>query len=258
MSKISLYQLLKRKYPENSDNENYALILCGDVSANNENIKNPLFMLDPESEIEIKRKKYVSRGGYKIEKALLYWDIDIQNKIILDAGSSTGGFTDCLLQNGAGGVHAVDVGYNQLDYKLRSDRRVFVHERENIMKIDHLDPSPEIGTADLSFRSIRGAAAKIISLVSEKTLIALIKPQFEIDKSDSDFKGVVDDAEKLENILISVADELTDEKVYIRDIIESPILGKKGNREFLALLSDREILKRNAVLKKIKSLFETK
>ena len=189
MRKISLLQLLKKKYPEKSDNENYAAVLCGDVSVNNEKIKDPSYKVDPDSEIILNKKKYVSRGGYKIEKALFYWKIDVKGKIILDAGSSTGGFTDCLLQHGARGVHAVDVGYNQLDYKLRSDRRVFVHERENIMKIESLDPEPEIGTADLSFRSIKGAAAKIINLVKENTLIALIKPQFEIGSSDPDFKG---------------------------------------------------------------------
>ena len=256
MRKISLLRLLKNRYPDKSDDENYAAVLCGDVSVNNEKIKDPSFKVDPDSEIIINTKKFVSRGGYKIEKALSFWKIDIRGKIILDAGSSTGGFTDCLLQNGAGGVHAVDVGYNQLDYKLRSDRRVFVHERENIMKIESLDPQPQIGTADLSFRSIKGAAAKIIQLVSENLLIALIKPQFEIDKTDSDFKGVVESPERLKNILITVSEELAGENVYIRDIIESPIEGKKGNREFLALLTDRQEMTHDQIIEKILSLFD--
>ena len=256
MKKISLYQLLKNKYPEKNDNENYALILCGDISVDNEKIKDPSYKVNPDSNIIINKKKYVSRGGYKIEKAIRYWNIDVKEKIILDAGSSTGGFTDCLLQNGAAGVHAVDVGYNQLDYKLRSDKRVFVHERENIMKIDSLEPVPSIGAADLSFRSIKGAAARIISLVSEKILIALIKPQFEIDRSDSDFKGIVTDSEKLKNILYTVAEELEDENVYIKDIIESPIEGKKGNREFLALITDSRTSELSIIKDKINNLIK--
>ena len=257
MSKISLFQLLKNRYPEKSNNENYAAILCGDVSVNNERIKDPSFKAAPDSEVVINTKKYVSRGGYKIEKALTYWKINVEGKVILDAGSSTGGFTDCLLQHGAAGVHAVDVGYNQLDYQLRKDKRVFVHERENIMKIESLDPRPEIGTADLSFRSIKGAAAKIIQLVSENILIALIKPQFEADSTDPDFKGVVKSIEKLKNILISVSEELAEENVYVRDIIESPIEGKKGNREFLALLTDKQELDQIHISEKILSLFES-
>ena len=255
MRKISLLQLLKNRYPEKTDNENYAAVLCGDVSVNNEKIKDPSFKVDPDADIRINEKKYVSRGGYKIEKALSFWKIDVKGKIILDAGSSTGGFTDCLLQHGAAGVHAVDVGYNQLDYKLRSDKRVFVHEKENIMNIENLEPQPQIGTADLSFRSIKGAASRIISLVSEKNLIALIKPQFEIDKTDSDFKGVVKSCDKLKDILITVSEELASENVYIRDITESPIEGKKGNREFLALLTDKQVMNYEKIIEKILSLF---
>ncbi len=119
------------------------------------------------------------------------------------------------------------------------------------MKVDNLDPPPAIGTADLSFRSIKGAAARIISLVSEKMLIALIKPQFEIDRTDSDFKGIVTDTEKLKDILYTVAEELEDEKVYIKDIIRSPIEGKKGNREFLALLTDSKTSELSLIKNKI-------
>jgi len=256
MKKLSLLNLLKTKYPEKSSNENYAAILCGDVHVNNEKIKDPSFKVDVDSNIEIIKKKYVSRGGYKIEKALSYWKIDVKDKIILDAGSSTGGFTDCLLQSGAKGVHAVDVGYNQLDYVLRRDSRVFVHERENIMKIENLDPPPAIGTADLSFRSIKGAAKRIIDLVEEKKLIALIKPQFEIGMFDPDFKGVVKDTEKLKTLLLTVAYELEEEDVFIKDIIESPIEGKKGNREFLALITDKPVFTETEIKNKILSLFK--
>jgi len=104
MKKLSLLNLLKTKYPEKSSKENYAAILCGDVHVNNEKIKDPSFKVDVDSNIEIIKKKYVSRGGYKIEKALSYWKIDVKDKIILDAGSSTGGFTDCLLQSGQPGL----------------------------------------------------------------------------------------------------------------------------------------------------------
>lgn len=254
MKKISLYQLLKNKYPDKSDKENYAAILCGDVVINNEKIKDPSCKVNPDSEIIITRKPYVSRGGYKLEKALNFWKIDVKGKIILDAGSSTGGFTDCLLQFGAGGIHSVDVGYNQLDYSLRKNSRVFVHERENIMTIENLEPAPDLGVADLSFRSIKGAAKRIIEMVNEKTLIALIKPQFESDRYDADFDGVVKDKEKLKRILHSVVSELNEENVFIKDIIESPIEGKKGNREFLAYLTENPEISEAEVESKIFSL----
>jgi 23S rRNA (cytidine1920-2'-O)/16S rRNA (cytidine1409-2'-O)-methyltransferase len=255
MKKISLYQLLKNNYPDKSDKENYAAILCGDVVVNNEKIKDPSCKVNPDSSITFIRKHYVSRGGYKLEKALEVWKIDVKGKIILDAGSSTGGFTDCLLQFGAGGVHSVDVGYNQLDYSLRKNSCVFVHERKNIMTIENLEPAPDFGVADLSFRSIKGAAKKIINMVNEKTLIALIKPQFESDRYDADFDGVVKDQEKLKQILRSVISALNEENVFLKDIIESPIEGKKGNREFLAYLTENPSLDESEIERKISLLF---
>ncbi len=113
--------------------------------------------------------------------------------MILDAGSSTGGFSDCLLQNGAKAVHCVDVGYNQLDYSLRVKENVYVHEKQNIMNLDSLDPKPQGSVCDLSFRSISGAASHILKLCDNSFLICLIKPQFEVPRWKVDFTGVVDD-----------------------------------------------------------------
>ncbi len=256
MKKIPLLELLNGINSDKSVKENYASILCGEIIVNKEKIKDPTFKVPINSFIEQIKKKYVSRGGYKLEKALLYWQIEVEGKVFLDAGSSTGGFTDCLLQHGAKGVHAVDVGYNQLDYSLRNDKRVFVHERENIMKIDDIDPYPDMGVADLSFRSIKGAAGRIISLVKERKMIALIKPQFEIDKTDSHFNGIVNSTVILEKILNDVVAGLEEENVFLQDMIESPIAGKKGNREYLAYLSETKNLSETDIKQKISNLIK--
>ena len=151
---------MKERYPQKKESELFAYVLCGNVYCDGEKIRETSRKIDSRSELEIRTKKYVSRGGYKLEGALDEWGIDCRKKIFVDAGSSTGGFTDCLLQRGASLVYAVDVGYNQLDYSLRNDSRVVVRERCNIMELDDLEPAPHMGVADLSFRSIAGARVK--------------------------------------------------------------------------------------------------
>lgn len=236
--KSSLLSLLKKKFPENSEKELYAFIICGNVYCNDEKIREAARKVDSKSYLDIRLKKFVSRGGYKLEGALNEWGIDCRGKIFVDAGSSTGGFTDCLLQRGAQSVHAVDVGYNQLHYSLRTDSRVHVHEKCNIMEVESLDPQPHMGVADLSFRSIKGAASKIIDLTSEKKLVALVKPQFEVEKSD-DFNGVVDDPEVWKSVLIDVDKALREEGLAIHKLSFSSIRGKKGgNQEFLTLIRE--------------------
>ena len=156
--------------------------------------------------MEISFPKYVSRGGFKLEKALSEFGMDVTGLVMLDAGSSTGGFTDCLLQNGAKAVHSVDVGFNLLDFKIRNDSRVVVHEKQNIMTLtkEALVPAPQAAVADLSFRSIKGAASHILDLVGDTWLIALIKPQFEVPKWQENFFGVVDDPDLMRQTLTNV------------------------------------------------------
>ncbi|MBN1649472.1 MAG: TlyA family RNA methyltransferase [Spirochaetales bacterium] len=231
----SLLQILIKKFPQYTGDKLYARILCADVYVNNECIRNPREKISEDAVVELRPRKYVSRGGYKLEKALEYWNIDCTGKTVVDAGSSTGGFTDCLLQNGAGLVHAVDVGYNQLAYSLRTNRQVNVLERCNIMEIHDLDPVPDFGVSDLSFRSLKGAASHICTLTSEKALIALVKPQFEY-AGDPDFDGVLRNPEKIAGVLSFVGSYLEQEGCFVHGALESPITGSKGNREFLFLI----------------------
>lgn len=236
--KIPLIDLLKTQYPAIPEKEAFARIMCGEVFIEGERVREPGRSFHPEVCIELKSRKFVSRGGNKLEPVLEAWKVDVKNKVFVDAGSSTGGFTDCLLKRGALAVHAVDVGYNQLDYRLRTDRRVKVHERTNIMSVGELVPAPHAAVADLSFRKIRGAARYILDLVSEKWLIALVKPQFEIlPGMDDSFTGVVESPVLQERILQKVAESLISEGIRIKGILPSPISGRKGNREFFFYLA---------------------
>ena len=246
--KKTLLALLKERYPEKGEGELYAYVLCGDVYCDGEKIRETARKVDVRSIIEIRTKKYVSRGGFKLEGALDEWGIECGKKIFLDAGASTGGFTDCLLQRGASLVYAVDVGYNQLDYSLRSDSRVVVRERCNIMELEDLEPAPHMGVADLSFRSIRGAASRIIGLTTQKRLIALIKPQFEIEETEG-FNGVVDDVNVIRSVLLDVIRALEEENLRLLKLSPSKIKGKKGgNQEYLALIEPKgKVLTENLI-----------
>jgi 23S rRNA (cytidine1920-2'-O)/16S rRNA (cytidine1409-2'-O)-methyltransferase len=229
----TILSVLRGFYPDLSEKELQGVILCGQVKVSGETIKDPKRIIPSGASPEILRDKYVSRGGLKLEKALNHWNISPEGLVILDAGSSTGGFTDCLLKNGARIVHSVDVGYNQLDFRLRSDPRVSVHERTNIMGVKALDPEPHWAAADLSFRSLRKAADHILNLCGNTFLLALIKPQFEWMTPPAGFDGIVRDSGALKMILVDLWSDLMAEGVLIDDIINSPITGTHGNREFL-------------------------
>jgi 23S rRNA (cytidine1920-2'-O)/16S rRNA (cytidine1409-2'-O)-methyltransferase len=233
---LPVIEILIEQLPEFSEKELFAMLLCGEIKIDGETIRDPRRKVDPLKLIVPERKRWVSRGGIKLEHALDVWKIDPEGKTILDAGSSTGGFTDCLLQKGAIKVHSVDVGYNQLDYKLRIDPRVNVLERTNIMSVSVLEPEPNFAVADLSFRSISGAASVILKLTTENLLIALIKPQFELAET-AGFDGVIRDREVLNDVLRATALAVEKEGVRLHAVLESPIKGGKGNVEFLFQLS---------------------
>ncbi len=240
--KKQLKELLAAQYPKYTKDQIEAFIACRQVIIAGETCTDLAVSYPADSKVEIVVKRYVSRGGLKLEYALHYWDIDPTGLVMLDAGASTGGFTDCLLQHGASTVHAVDVGYNQLDYKLRVDNRVVVHERTNIMHVTALEPQPMAAVADLSFRSITGAAQHILSLTRDAWMISLIKPQFEVAKGKAGFSGVILDDQLLFDVILDVYHLLQEENVGIAGIVQSPIVGRKGNREFLALLRYKEQL----------------
>ncbi len=233
MAKTSLLDLLVHNYPDKKREELYALVVCGKVTVSGELCKNPKERIDKSKTLAIQENHaYVSRGGEKLAHALEAWNIATKNKVWIDAGASTGGFTDVLLRKGAKQVYAVDVGYNQLDYRLRQDNRVVVMERTNVMHLTPLDPVPHGVVADLSFRSLRHAAKHLLSLTSESFGVFLLKPQFEIEKTDS-FHGVIRDPKVIEDVCTQTIQRLQQEGVAVDHIIESPILGRKGNREFL-------------------------
>ncbi len=241
MKKISLLDLIVKHFPENSRETMYSEIMCGEVYVNGEKNINPGSKVFPDSKIEIVGKSFVSRGGLKLKAALDKWSINTKGKIFIDAGSSTGGFTDCLLKNGAEHVHAVDVGYNQLAYVLRTDTRVSVFEKTNIMDLNDVHPIPHAAVADLSFRSISGAGRHIISLTQEKWLLALVKPQFEIDtRRTPDFNGIISEKKILQKVLKDVLDKIDRDTLFVKKVMLSPIKGRKGNTEFLFLIRDNQ------------------
>jgi 23S rRNA (cytidine1920-2'-O)/16S rRNA (cytidine1409-2'-O)-methyltransferase len=231
--------MVKSLHPERGEKELFSLILHGGVTVNGEKATKPGALIDPGAAIQVRESRaFVSRGGEKLAAALDTWGISCEGTTWIDAGCSTGGFTDCLLQRGASLVYAVDVGVGQLDWRLRGDPRVRVMEGTNIMSVDRarLDPVPLRGVADLSFRSLQGAARHMLGLVAEGWGIFLAKPQFEARNPGPGFRGVVVDEAARRAILAELILNLAAEGVRTVKACLSPIAGRKGNREFLLLL----------------------
>jgi len=236
--RVPLKQLLEKRYPEIDPKDLYSAILCGEIFINDERIRDPKSRVPGNAAIKWTVAKYVGRGGLKLEGVLDDMNLSPYGKVCLDAGSSTGGFTDCLLSRGAHCVHAVDVGYNQLAWKLRSDDRVHVYEKTNLMSLSQGDllPPPEFAVADLSFRSLRGAASKLLSLTGGGVVLALVKPQFE-QPVEENFDGVVRTREARAAVLKSLINDLPSEGVFVHNAAASRITGRKGNAEIFLLLS---------------------
>ena len=195
-----------------------------------------------ESEIIIKKRKdntWVSRGGYKLEHAISYFNLNCKNIIVLDIGSSTGGFTDVLLKKGAKKIYCVDVGYGQLDWKIRNNKNVLVYEKTNARYLDNTIIKDKLDAivCDTSFISLKKVLpASMMLLKKSGWLIGLIKPQFEIGKNLVGKGGVVRNQEHHKQVVKDIEYWLKEEKKFqIEGVIESPILGPKGNREFLIL-----------------------
>lgn len=230
-----------------------AAILSGNVKINDEIITKSGFQIDPEKKInvEIKSMPYVSRGGFKLEKALKTFDIKTKDRVCLDAGASTGGFSDCLLQSGAKKVYAVDVGYGQLAWKIRSDERVKVIERTNIRscKFEDIyaenDEIADLLVMDLSFISIEKVLPNLKNFLKPDfhELICLIKPQFEAGKNLVDKGGVVKDKKVHIDVINKVIEfaKILDYKIL--DLTVSPIKGPSGNIEYLIYLATEGIEK---------------
>ncbi|MDD3058975.1 MAG: TlyA family RNA methyltransferase [Sphaerochaeta sp.] len=237
---IALLQALQAQFEEYTKDQLTAFIVCRNVLVDGVLVPDPRQRVRKDASFSFTFDTYVSRGGYKLEHALKTFALDVSGLVMLDAGSSTGGFTDCLLKQGASLVHSVDVGYNQLDWRLRTDKRVLVHEKQNIMTLESLSPQPQAAVCDLSFRSIAGAASHILTLCSEGPLVSLIKPQFEVPRNLENFNGIVSDRKVLLEVMDRVYDLLEDDQVGIHAVAKSPITGHKGNVEFLALLKQEK------------------
>jgi 23S rRNA (cytidine1920-2'-O)/16S rRNA (cytidine1409-2'-O)-methyltransferase len=239
--KERLDTLIAKRSILNSREKAKAYILAGSVTVDGETVRTPGFLVDIEANIQIRLPKdgYVSRGGIKLERALRDFFIQVKGAQCLDIGASTGGFTDCLLKNGAASVTAVDVGKNQIAYTLRADPHVRVVERFNARYIDRLELAspPDIVTVDVSFISIRLILKPLASIITNKTdIVLLIKPQFELEKPHKGFKGVIRDSEEHNNILEGLHDFFSSERYRVMRYTSSPLKGPKGNIEFFVHL----------------------
>lgn len=214
-----------------------SLIENGDVTVNGIIIKKAGEIIDSEAEISITSQLYVGRGALKLEKALSEFDIEIKDKIFLDVGASTGGFTEVLLNHFAKKVYAIDVGHNQLAHKLKSDERVINLEGTNIKDLSRLPDTADGAVMDLSFISITKVLGSLKNLLRPNAdLIVLIKPQFEVGRERLPKDGVVKDSKLQAEVLQEVLNFATSNGWKHLKTIDSPIEGKSGNKEFLSWL----------------------
>lgn len=219
-----------------------AIIMSGIVFVDDQREDKAGSTFDEKVKIEIKGAtlKYVSRGGLKLEKAMNHFDISLDGKVCMDVGSSTGGFTDCMLQNGAVKVYAVDVGHGQLDWKLRNDERVVCMEKTNIRYVtsDQIEELPAFVSIDVSFISLTKVLGPVKDLMTEDgEIVCLIKPQFEAGREKVGKKGVVRDRKVHEEVIHMVMDYASSIGFVLCDLEFSPIKGPEGNIEYLLHLS---------------------
>lgn len=215
------------------------MIMAGLVFSQNERMDKPGMKVKNDIPLHIKgRPPYVSRGGLKLEKALYTFDVAVQNKTIVDVGASTGGFTDCALQNGAAYVYAVDVGYNQLAWKIRSHPKVEVHERTNFRYASNTlfqNGQPNFAMMDVSFISIRHILPILSNVLKPNSdLVSLIKPQFEAKREEVGKKGIIRDMAIHKRIITDILHIAMESGFSSKELTFSPITGGEGNIEFLA------------------------
>lgn len=247
--KIRLDELLVERGVASSLGRAQALILAGKVLVDEQNISKAGAAIEREANIRLlggdrkPDRKYVSRGGLKLEKALQHWNIAVRGMTCLDVGTSTGGFTDCLLQHGAARVIAVDTGYGQIDFRLRNDARVRLLERTNAryLQPEQVGEPIDLITMDVSFISatmilpavVKAALSKPHQDHSPRQIIVLVKPQFEVHRKQVGDGGIVRDSRAQQDAVEKVRACLLNLGCKETDVIESPILGAEGNREFL-------------------------
>jgi len=220
-----------------SREQSQGMILAGDVLVDDRPVTKAGSLVDEKAVIRVRSTPlpYASRGGSKLEKALEEFQIDVAGRTALDVGASTGGFTDCLLAHGAREVFAVDVGYGQLDWKLRNDPRVRVYEKTNIryLEISALPRPADLATIDASFISLKLVLPAVKKLlVPGGEIIPLVKPQFEVGKGKVGKGGVVRSPAEHSRVIDEIKESAARLGYVAREVVESPLLGPKGNKEF--------------------------
>jgi len=240
--KIRLDQYVFEEGYTESRQRAQALIMAGIVFVNNQKVDKAGYMVKDTDKVEVRGKdlKYVSRGGYKLEKAIELYGLDLKDKICMDIGASTGGFTDCMLQNGAKKVYSVDVGYGQLAWKLRTDERVVNFEKTNIRNVTSEDLEEKINffSVDVSFISLKHIFPVAYAISTDDVIGAcLVKPQFEAGREKVGKKGVVRDSEVHKEVIENVIGYANEFGFYVHNLTFSPIKGPEGNIEFLIIIS---------------------
>jgi 23S rRNA (cytidine1920-2'-O)/16S rRNA (cytidine1409-2'-O)-methyltransferase len=212
-----------------------AAVLAGDVTVDGRPASKPGTSVPASAEIEVARRpRFVSRGGDKLDHALDRFGIDVRGLVAADIGASTGGFTDCLLQRGAVRVYAIDVGYGQIDYRLRTDPRVALLERTNVRHLTALPEPADLAVIDVSFISLTKVLDPVRRLLRPHAdIVALIKPQFEARREEVGRGGIVRDRETHARVIGRVAAWAAHHALRVRGLTTSPILGGEGNKEFL-------------------------
>lgn len=229
--------LVERRLAE-TGNRARALVMSGRVVVDGKVVDKPGTFVGRDRDILVRAdpNRFVSRGGLKLERAIREFEIEVRGKTALDIGASTGGFTDCLLRFGASRVYAFDVGRGQLDWNLRNDGRVVVGERMNCryLRPEDVGEKVDLVAIDVSFISLTMMIKPALSVLAENgTLIALVKPQFEVGKGQVGKGGIVRDEEKLKEVNARIISHIRELGLEVKGMIESPIKGAGGNREFL-------------------------
>ena len=245
MSKIRLDQLVFDRGFAESREKAKAIVMLGEVFINGNRADKPGMQIDSECSVEVRSKglPFVSRGGYKLDKAVKVFNIDCKDKICIDCGASTGGFTDVLLQNGAAKVYSVDVGYGQLAWKLRNDPRVVNLERTNLRYVESniIPEKLDLAVCDVSFISLKLVIPAVKELLKpEAEILCLIKPQFEAGREQVGKKGVVRDAAVHKSVVEDIIGFMTSIGLSIIGLDYSPIKGPEGNIEYLCYMKNAE------------------
>jgi 23S rRNA (cytidine1920-2'-O)/16S rRNA (cytidine1409-2'-O)-methyltransferase len=243
MTKQRLDNLLVTRELAENESKAQAIIMAGKVTVSGKVITKPGTQVDENASLELAEKpQYVSRGGIKLAHALDEFKLDVTSLTAMDIGASTGGFTDCLLQRGVKRVYAIDVGYGQLDYKLRQDPRVVVMERINAHYPFSLPERVNMTTIDLSFISVTKVIPNLIGhLIQPGYIIILFKPQFEAKRKEVPKGGIIKNPQVHANVLGRFIVWATEHDLRLRGLVASPILGAEGNKEFLIFLTPSQI-----------------